>query len=66
MLPVVLALLIYTISLRLIVNTCFLQVSASPQQSPVLRNLMLPQELPHLVEIFSCCAHPWYFLHGRC
>ena len=47
MLPVVLALLIYTISLRLTVNTCFLQVKHSPRRS-ILHDLRFPKGYPAL------------------
>ena len=46
MLPVVLALLIYTISLRLTVNTCFLQVSTL--LNAVLDDLIFPKGYPAL------------------
>lgn len=61
--PVVLTLLIYTISLRLAVNACFLQVSILFYLFPALCDPS--SESPYTVEISSCCTLAHYILHGR-
>lgn len=58
LLPMVLVLLIYTVCLRFVVNTCFLEVSTLFHLFRDLCVLMFPSESAYSVEDSSCCSSP--------